>query len=88
MVMVKLMAMMLVLVKEVVRELRLMLVWCGDVARVLAVEPEFNRRWVIVMVVLIRWRVLRERTVLETLGLGGLVHVDGVGLVGDGKVRG
>lgn len=74
------------LVKEVVRELRSM-VRCRDVARVLAVEPEPDRRWVVVMVVLIWWRVLRKRTVLEMMGLeeglGGVVLVDGVGQVGD-----
>lgn len=84
--------MVLVLMKVVVNELRMML-RRRDVTRVLTVEPEPDRRRVVVMVVLIwRW-VLRERTVLRTLGLevglGGVVQVGGVGFVGDeGRVDG
>lgn len=84
MVMVVLMTM--VLMKVVVSELRVML-RCRDVARVLTVEPEPDRRRVVVMVVLIRWRVLWERTMWRMVGLevglGGVVQVGGVGLVGD-----
>lgn len=76
----------MVLMKVVVSELR------GEgrrrgVTRVLTVEAEPDGRRVVVMVVLIRWRVLRERTVLGAVGLevglGGVVQVGGVGLVGD-----
>lgn len=81
--MVELMAMVLV---KAVRQLRLM-VRHGDVARVLAVEPEPDRRRVVVMVVLIRRRTLRQGTLLRVVGvevhMGSVVQVGGVGLVGD-----